>query len=560
MRIRHLGVISDAVLVLGPGLTVVTGETGAGKTMVVTGLGLLLGARADAGAVRTGASSAVVEGAFVVGSASKVAERAADAGGEMDDDTLIVARSVASSGRSRAHLGGRSVPVGVLTDVADDLVAVHGQSEQVLLRSPARQREALDAYAGEAVAVPLVAYVEAWARWREVGATLDDVVSHATERAAEARRLRADLEEIEGIDPQPGEDTALAAETLRLAHAEDLRAAAGGAHVALVGDELDATPAPDATALLASARRALDAVRDHDPALAELSDRLTEAGLVVSDVALELSAYSESLEADPARLQAAQERRSVLAALTRKHDADTDGVLAWSGTAAQRLLELDDDDDRVATLTAERDELTGRLGDLAATLHDARAEAAARLGAAATTELSDLAMPHAVLEVEVSRTDGLGPHGADDVSLLLTPHAGAPRRPIARGASGGELSRVMLALEVTLAGTDPVPTFVFDEVDAGVGGRAAVEVGRRLAVLATTAQVIVVTHLPQVAAFADRHLVVVKSDDGQVTESGVSHLDDEGRVVELARMLAGQEDSDAARAHAAELLAGARRP
>ena len=559
MRIRHLGVISDAVLQLGPGLTVVTGETGAGKTMVVTGLGLLLGARADAGAVRAGASSAVVEGRFVVGNTSPVAERAAEAGGEMDDDTLIVARSVASSGRSRAHLGGRSVPVGVLTEVADDLVAVHGQSEQVLLRSPARQREALDAFAGDAVAVPLAAYADAWARWRQVSAVLSDVVSHANERAAEAARLRLDLEEVETVDPQPGEDAALAAQSERLAHAEDLRAAAGGAHVALVGDDLDATSAPDAMSLLANARRALDAVRDHDPALAALSDRLTEAGHVVADVALELSGYTQSLEADPARLHTVQQRRALLDTLTRKHGRDVDGVLAWSAAAAQRLVELESDDDRVDALTAEQAELDQRLAALAGTLHEARAEAAARLGAAATGELTELAMPHARLDVEVIPTDTLGPHGSDDVSLLLTPHAGAPRRPIARGASGGELSRVMLALEVTLAGTDPVPTFVFDEVDAGVGGRAAVEVGRRLAALASTAQVIVVTHLPQVAAFADRHLVVVKSEDGQVTESGVAHLDDKGRVVELARMLAGQEDSEAARKHAAELLAGARR-
>ena len=559
MRIRHLGVISDAVLQLGPGLTVVTGETGAGKTMVVTGLGLLLGARADAGAVRAGASSAVVEGRFVVGNTSPVAERAAEAGGEMDDDTLIVARSVASSGRSRAHLGGRSVPVGVLTEVADDLVAVHGQSEQVLLRSPARQREALDAFAGDAVAVPLAAYADAWARWRQVSAVLSDVVSHANERAAEAARLRLDLEEVETVDPQPGEDAALAAQSERLAHAEDLRAAAGGAHVALVGDDLDATSAPDAMSLLANARRALDAVRDHDPALAALSDRLTEAGHVAADVALELSGYTQSLEADPARLHTVQQRRALLDTLTRKHGRDIDGVLAWSAAAAQRLVELESDDDRVDALTAEQAELDQRLAALAGTLHEARVEAAARLGAAATGELTELAMPHARLDVEVIPTDTLGPHGSDDVSLLLTPHAGAPRRPIARGASGGELSRVMLALEVTLAGTDPVPTFVFDEVDAGVGGRAAVEVGRRLAALASTAQVIVVTHLPQVAAFADRHLVVVKSEDGQVTESGVAHLDDKGRVVELARMLAGQEDSEAARKHAAELLAGARR-
>ena len=559
MRIRGLGVISDAVLELGPGLTVLTGETGAGKTMVVTGLGLLLGDRADGGAVRAGTSSAVVEGRFVVVGGSPVAQRAADAGGELDDGVLIVARSVAAGGRSRAHLGGRSVPVGALTEVADDLVAVHGQSEQVLLRSPARQREALDAFAGEAVAVPLAAYAAAWARSREVGALLEEVLGHVRERAAEAERLRLDLEEIEAVDPQPGEDAALAGQAERLAHAEDLRAAAAGARTALAGDEADATPVPDATALIEAARRSLHAVREHDPALATLADRLTEAGYAVADVGLELAGYSSSLDADPTRLQTVQERRSELATLTRKHAGDVDAVLAWSAAAAQRLGELDGDDDRTGALQAERSELESRLQELAATLHDARAEAAGRLGVATTAELTELAMPHALLEVEVRRGGTLGPHGADEVTLLLTPHAGAPARAIARGASGGELSRVMLALEVTLAGTDPTPTFVFDEVDAGVGGRAAVEIGRRLARLAADAQVLVVTHLPQVAAFADRHLVVVKADDGRVTESGVRLLDDEGRVRELARMLAGQEDSETAQAHAAELLAGARR-
>lgn len=560
MSIRGLGVISDAVLELGPGLTVVTGETGAGKTMVVTGLGLLLGARADAGAVRTGTDAAVVEGRFVVGAGSSVAERAAEAGAELDDDVLIVVRSVAAGGRSRAHLGGRSVPVGVLGEIADDLVAVHGQSEQVLLRSPGRQREAVDAFAGEPVTVPLRAYADAWTRWREVGAQLEEVVGHARERRAEAERLRHDLEEVEHVDPQAGEDVDLAAEAERLSHAEDLRAAATVAHSALVGDELDPTGAPDVSALLEGARRSLDAAGEHDPALASLAGRLAEAGFGVTDVALELSGYLQSLEADPARLQVVQERRSELAGLTRKHSGDVDAVLTWTARAAQRLVELEGDDDRVGALEAERAELGPRLEDLSAQLHGARVAAAARLGAAATTELADLAMPHAVLDVEVRRTDTLGPHGSDEVTLLLTPHAGAPARAIARGASGGELSRVMLALEVTLAGTDPVPTFVFDEVDAGVGGRAAVEIGRRLAALATSSQVLVVTHLPQVAAFADRHLVVVKADDGRVTESGVQALDDGGRVRELARMLAGQEDSETAQAHAAELLASARRP
>jgi DNA repair protein RecN (Recombination protein N) len=558
VRIRSLGVIADAALELGPGLTVVTGETGAGKTMVVTALGLLMGERADAGAVRSGDRAAVVEGRFAVPADGRVAARAADAGAELDDGSLIVTRTVAAGGRSRAHLGGRSAPVGVLAEIADDLVAVHGQSEQVLLRSPARQREVVDAYAGADVAGPLAEYTSAWTRRQAVTAELDEITTRARERAQEADLLRLGLEEVAAVEPQPGEDAELLGQWQRLSHAEDLRTAAAAAHAALAGDPALGDPGPDATGLVDTARRALDAVRDHDPELASLADRVAEAGYLLADAATELSAYAESVDADPARLAAVEERRAALTALTRKYAPDVDGVLTWAEQAAGRLAELEGDDERVDELRAELAGLQARLESLADRLHAARDAAGTRLADAVTVELTQLAMPHARLHVDVRRRDQLGPHGADDVTLLLSPHAGAEPRPLGRGASGGELSRVMLALEVVLAGTDPVPTFVFDEVDSGVGGRAAVEIGRRLARLARTSQVLVVTHLPQVAAFADRHLVVAKSDDGQVTESGVAHLDDEDRVRELARMLAGQEESDSARAHAEELLAAAR--
>lgn len=558
VRIRSLGVITDAVLELGPGLTVVTGETGAGKTMVVTALGLLLGERADPGAVRSGDAAALVEGRFVVAEDGAVAARARDAGAELDDGALIVARTVAAGGRSRAHLGGRSTPVAVLSELADDLVAVHGQAEQVLLRSPARQREVVDRFAGDAVARVLADYGEAYRRAQQVRAELEEITTRARERAQEADLLRLGLEEVEATDPQPGEDVALRAEWERLSHAEDLRAAAAVAHAALLGDPSVPEPGPDAAGLVDAARRALAAAGEHDAELAGLADRLAEVGYLVADVATELAAYAESVEADPARLAAVQERRAALAALTRKYGEDVDAVLQWARAAAARHAELQGDDDRVQALREELTALEARLHALAGALHDARVAAGRTLAAAVSQELTALAMPHARLTVDVRRKDQLGPTGADDVTLLLAPHAGAEPRPVAKGASGGELSRVMLALEVVLAGSDPVPTFVFDEVDAGVGGRAAVEIGRRLARLARSAQVVVVTHLPQVAAFADRHLMVSKSDDGHVTSSDVLLLDDAARVRELARMLAGHEQSDAARAHAEELLTAAR--
>ncbi|MFG2873099.1 DNA repair protein RecN [Streptomyces sp. NPDC048338] len=572
MRIRSLGVIDDAVVELSPGFTAVTGETGAGKTMVVTSLGLLLGGRADPALVRIGAASAVVEGRISVPAGAAAAVRAAEAGAELDDGVLLVSRTVSAEGRSRAHLGGRSVPVGLLAELADELVAVHGQTDQQGLLKPARQRGALDRYAGDAVAVPLAAYGEAYRRLRAVATELDEITTRARERAQEADLLRFGLAEIEAVAPRSGEDVELAAEAERLGHAEALASAAALAHGALAGNPED-PEGVDATTLVAGAGRALEAVRSHDPALAGLADRMGEISILLSDVAGELAGYADDLDADPRRLAAVEERRAALTQLTRKYGADVAGVLAWAEESAGRLTELDGDDERIGELTAERDELRTGLSALAQALTDARTEAAARFAEAVTAELASLAMPHARVSFDIRQTETAdeaagvevggrsvlyGPSGADEVELLLAPHPGAPPRPIAKGASGGELSRVMLAVEVVFAGTDPVPTYLFDEVDAGVGGKAAVEIGRRLAKLAKSAQVVVVTHLPQVAAFADRQLLVEKTNDGSVTRSGVTVLEGEDRVRELSRMLAGQEDSETARAHAEELLATAR--
>ncbi len=572
MRIRSLGVIDDAVVELSPGFTAVTGETGAGKTMVVTSLGLLLGGRADPALVRIGAKSAVVEGRIGVGPRAPAAVRAEEAGAELDDGALLISRTLSAEGRSRAHVGGRSVPVGLLAELADDLVAVHGQTDQQGLLRPARQRQALDRYAGDAVAVPLAKYTAAHRRLRGVAAELDELTTQARERAQEADLLRFGLDEIAEAEPQPGEDTDLAAEAERLGHAEALASAATAAHAALAGNPED-PEGVDATTLVAGAHRALEAVRSHDQELSSLAERLGEIGILMADVAGELASYADGLDADPLRLAAVEERRAALNHLTRKYGQDIAAVLAWSEESAARLAELDGDDERIGELAAERDALRAELGELAQTLTDARTASAKRFADAVTAELAELAMPHARVTVEIRQTevaedaDGIevggrtvayGPAGADEVELLLAPHPGAPPRPIAKGASGGELSRVMLAVEVVFAGSDPVPTYLFDEVDAGVGGKAAVEVGRRLARLAKSAQVVVVTHLPQVAAFADRQLLVAKTNDGSVTRSGVTVLEGEERVRELSRMLAGQEDSETARAHAEELLETAR--
>src|SRR5450432_2296574 len=560
LRISGLGVIDDAVLDLSPGLTVVTGETGAGKTMVVTGLGLLFGGRADAGLVRSGSTRAAIDGRLRVPPSGRVAARVDELGGDLEDETLLLSRIVGADGRSRAQVGGRSVPVGTLAELADELIAVHGQTDQLRLRAPARQRDSIDRFGGDDVGVPLGAYRDVYRKYLDVETTLTELNERARDRAREADVLRFGLAEIDKAAPQPAEDVALSSEVGRLTHADALRGAALSAHAGLLGDPAG-DDIPDAVGLVAGARAGLERVADHDPALKVMADRLAEAGYLLSDVAADLAAYADDIDADPLRLAAAQERQSVLAGLIRKYAATTgggtDAVITWASEATMRLAELENDDTRLTELAAEATQLRAAMIALAEQLSAARVMAANRFADGVTIELRDLAMPHAIVTVDVRTSASYGPHGADDVEVLLTPHPGAPARPLAKGASGGELSRVMLAVEVVFAGADPVPTFVFDEVDAGVGGRAAVEVGRRLARLARVAQVIVVTHLPQVAAFADRHLVVVKSDDGLVTRSGITSLDDTGRVAELSRMLAGIEGSALAQGHAGELLAAA---
>jgi DNA repair protein RecN (Recombination protein N) len=579
VRITSLGVIDEAVLELSGGFNVVTGETGAGKTMVVSGLGLLFGGRADPARIRPGADRAVVEGRLQVEPGGAVAQQVSDSGGDLDDDgsTLILSRSVSAEGRSRASVGGRSVPVSLLTYLADDLVAVHGQADQQQLLRPGRQRQALDRFSGPEFAELLGRYQRAYQRHQQVQAELEELTAQARDRAREAEDLRRGLDEVQRLEPVEGEDIELLAEEERLANADALHSAATTAHEALLGDPSSGTyDSADAITLLAAARAALESAAQHDPQLAALAARVEEAAYLLSDVATELASYAQSIEADPARLSAVQDRRAELTRLVRAYGAgpsdrtadgsavpagsaggDLGAVLAWAKAASVRLTELDSDEDRISGLAAQEAELGSTVAQLAGELTAARNKTAVRFGEEVSAELTALAMPHARITVAVTPATGFGPYGADEVEIRLAAHQGAPALPLLKGASGGELSRIMLAIEVVFAGADPVPTFVFDEVDAGVGGKAAVEIGRRLARLARQAQVIVVTHLPQVAAFADTHLVVEKSSDGTVVRSGITRLDDDGRVRELSRMLAGLENSEFGRAHAGELLAAA---
>ena len=553
ISIRRLGVIGEATLPLGPGFTALTGETGAGKTMVVTALGLLLGDRADSGVVRLGSDQALVEGRWRVDPEGGVAERVRDAGGDIDGDELILSRSLSSEGRSRAVVGGRSAPVGVLTEIGQQLVVVHGQSDQLRLKSATAQREALDRYAGAELAAVLGDYLEVHGRWSEAQADLETLVADRDQRAREADELRRALDEIEAAAPQRGEDSELAARVDRLANVEDLRLAAAQAHELISSESLD--DERDAVSLIEAARRTIERVAGHDAELEPIVESIANAGYVLSEAALQLSSYLASLDTDGGReLEAVQQRRSVLAGLVRQHGSSLDDVIDLLEQGSRRLLELDQDDARIERLRESVAADHAALTALADRLSALRRAAADRLATAVTAELAALAMPNARLTVEVSTREEFTASGRDQVAILLQPHAGAEPRPIAKGASGGELSRVMLALEVVIAGSDPVPTFIFDEVDAGVGGASAIEIGRRLARLAETAQVIVVTHLAQVAAFATNHLRVVKGDDGEVTASSVQQLEGEERIAEMARLLSGLPDSESGLAHARELV------
>jgi DNA repair protein RecN (Recombination protein N) len=574
IRIRGLGVISDAVLEFGRGLTVVTGETGAGKTMVLSGLALLFGDRADYSRIRPGVESASVEGRLLLDPGSAAAEIVADAGGDIDaDGALVLRRVIGANGRSRAAAGGAAVPSAVLTRLSERLLAVHGQSDQQRLSRPAEQRQTLDRYAG----LDLQPCRAAFARWRAVCDALDRRARDARELEREAELLRFGLAEIAAVAPQQGEDSELAMLSARLEHADSLRVAARMAHNALLGDAEDPiADAADVQSLLGLSRRALSQVAGTDADLDALASRLTDLVAATADLGAELAGYELKLDADPSRLAATQERRAELNSLTRKYGPDITAVLAWAEEAEKRLADSDTSEEALAALAHERDEAQADYLRLAQELSRERQSSATELSGRITEELAGLAMSGAAVIVSVTPraateatpvvtvgSDRLGAtaEGIDEVEILLRAHLDAPALPVQRGASGGELSRVMLAVEVVLAGTDPVPTMVFDEVDAGVGGRAAIEVGRRLSRLADQHQVIVVTHLAQVASFADNHLVVdkTKAADGEgVTRSDIRAVSGAERLSELARMLAG-DDTPVARKHAAELLAAAER-
>jgi DNA repair protein RecN (Recombination protein N) len=584
IRIESLGAISVATAEFDRGFTVLTGETGTGKTMVVTGLHLLGGARADATRVRSGADRATVEGRFTTTDLDDAAAAQLDAmldasGAERDEDGSVIAlRSVSRDGPSRAYLGGRSVPAKSLSGFTAELLTLHGQNDQLRLMRPEEQRGALDRFAGAGPACER--YRKLRDAWLSARRDLIDRRNRSRELAQEADRLRFALNEIDTADPQPGEDDALVADILRLSELDTLREAAAIARASLSTDDADVSGL-SATDSLGKARAALEST--DDVTLQALGRQIGEALTVVVDAARELGGFLDDLPVDASALESKLARRAQLRTLTRKYAADIDGVMRWAQEAREKLAQLDVSPEGLAGLQSRVDELERELSEAAVDLSKIRRKAAKRLGKEVTAELAGLAMADAEFTIDVSTDIATGQDdsavltlspgeparpggdGIDQVEFGFAAHRGMTVLPLAKSASGGELSRVMLALEVVLATSRKQAagtTMVFDEVDAGVGGWAAVQIGRRLARLARTHQVIVVTHLPQVAAYADVHLVVHSGGQGAGRSSGASgvrRVTGDERVAELARMLAGLGESDSGRAHARELLDAAQK-
>lgn len=563
LSINSLGVIEETTVELDPGFNVVTGETGAGKTMVVTALNLLLGARADAGAIRAGDTKATVEAGFVLPADHESIVTAQDAGAILDEENdqrhLVVTRAISASGsgtRSRATAGGRGVPVALLSEIGEHAVAIHGQSDQLRLKSTTAQRHALDAFGGKKIAKALEAYRQTYTRLQDVSSQLQELINQAQERALEAENLQRSLEEIDDAKIQDNEDEEIQHRIKRLESAEEFRDAARIATSALSGDDYN-LDAPSAESLVEAARQVIAQTPGQVDELEEIGKRLTSVGIEIADITAEISQFASSIDDEgPAALNQAQSRLAELNRLKKLYGPDLADVVQWAEQQRPRLDELHGDTERIEYLQQEQQELNQLLHDHGTKLTSMREQAGQKLGEQVTKELHGLLMPTAQFSVAITPADQPGPYGFDDIALLLQPHPGSEPRPLGKGASGGELSRIMLALEVVLANTDPVPTFIFDEIDAGVGGEAAVQIGRRLARLAKHVQVIVVTHLPQVAAYADKHLRVNKAPNVEAgfTTSDVSELVGEERISELARMLAGHADSTSAREHAKELL------
>jgi len=561
ISIRNLGIIEQSELELGRGLNVLTGETGAGKTMILTALALVLGGKSDSSLVRHGSERLVATAQFSVTKNSH--DKLDEIGAETEGSSLIVTRTVNSDGKSKASCGGVTVPAGTLADVTEPLIEIHGQSANAQIVKPARQRELLDRFGGEAIAKTLSEYQDVYSQYLELKERIKAMKASANKRDGEIAELEEFLSAWAKLKAVRNEASSVEDEIKRLSSVEDLRIASSGALASLDAEDSGALN------LLHSARRFLDAAKGKDSRLEEIAERVAESLFILDDASSDLASYATGLEADPERLDALQNRKAEINLFIKRWggpgslDDELVFLAAKAKTGKESIADLKGGDDRIAELENELLQIKKTLLKAAQSLTDVRSKSAQALSLAVTKEIQALSMPHTQFFVDVAAPDYQSPLkesdftslGCDEITMQIQGQIDGPKIALGKGASGGEMSRIMLGLEVVIAKSHPVGTYIFDEVDAGVGGKAAIEVGKRLHALAQNAQVIVVTHLPQVAAWADTHFVVRKSSDGSVVQSGVSKLGQAERVEEIARMLAGLEESSSAREHAAELLA-----
>ena len=559
ISIRSIGVIDNATLEIARGLTVLTGETGAGKTMILSALNLIVGGKSDSSLVRIGSERLIASARFAV--ATELIQRFEDAGAIVEDGQIIITRSVSSDGKSKATTSGISIPVSVLSELSEHLVEVHAQAANLTIGKSSKQRELLDRFGGTPVKEALLDYRERLRNYQELKLRIA-----AFKKSLDAKDLAlANLQEFTALMKKlalvSGEYGDIDAEMARLSSVEELRLASESAHAILNDEQAGVLTS------LGNVRKALDTARSKDAALEAIYSAVSESFYLLADTNTTVASYVEALEADPARLDYLQTRRSDINSAIKRfggvgtHAEEVDALVGRFATAAETIKDLEGGDEKLSALENELLLVKKTLLTSAKKLTQARSDSAKVLSESVTEEIHQLSMPHTSLTVDVLSPDysavkesEFTATGCDEIAMLLCAHKGAPLVPLSKGASGGEMSRVMLALEVVIAATHPVGTYVFDEVDAGVGGKAAIEVGRRLHALSQHAQVIVVTHLPQVAAWADSHFVVNKNNDGSVSQSDVREVNGDERLTEIARMLAGLEGSQSAKEHAAELL------
>ena len=559
ITIHSIGVIERATLELSPGLTVLTGETGAGKTMILTALNLILGGKSDSALIRTGSPKLVVSGRFSIPLTQ--IESFDECGVLIEEGELILTRAVSADGKSKATSNGISVPVSTLSAVSELLVEVHAQAANVNISKNVKQRELLDKFAGIVFERAIESYSKNLSAYHDLKRRILGLHTSIDKQEQELAELREFVKTLTALKLKRGEYAEMSTQIDRLSNVEALRIASSSAFISIDNEETGAL------SVLGQSRRALEVVRTSDPALNEIFSLINEGYFLIDEARANLASYMDSLEADPALLDYLNARKAEIHRLIKKYGGS--GELDWQSdelvrryeVSAASIADLEGGDDRLKELEDELIDVKKKLVASAKAITKIRSETAVVLSKAVTDEIQQLSMPQTTfsLKVESANYQGLRdsdftPSGCDEAAMFISAHKGAPVVSLAKSASGGEMSRVMLALEVVIAESHPVGTYVFDEVDAGVGGKAAIEVGRRLHRLSQHAQVVVVTHLPQVAAWADSHFVVTKEIDGSVSQSNVRKVQGDDRIEEIARMLAGFENSVSAREHAAELL------